>query len=273
MPTLSIGIITRNRKDMLRRCLESIYSEIQGISMEVVVIDNNSYDETPEMIIKDFNNVVLVANKINMGVAKGRNQIIDRYLGKYLLIIDDDTKILSSNFEDLISYMEIHKNVGVIGCRILTPEKNVYPSARTFPMPKDIILRRLTFLPFFKHQLLPECYQHALVDHQAPKVVDFVMGAFQLIKRKAQERVGMLDGIMNYGFQDADFCARMIKAGFLTVYYPKFTIIHYQGVVSERMFSKYALYYIRSYVWFCCKHRELMKRFALLRKKANGNEC
>ena len=162
MPTLTIGIITRNRKDMLRGCLASIYNEIQGIDMEVIVIDNNSLDETPEMIKKEFNDVILVENNINKGVAISRNQIIDRYLGKYLLILDDDTKILSSNFQDIISYMENHNNVGVLGCRILTSDYEVYPSARSFPRPQDVFLNRLSFLPFVKFRVLPNGYQYPL---------------------------------------------------------------------------------------------------------------
>lgn len=260
MPTLSIGIITRNRKNMLRRCLASIYNEIKGISMEVIVIDNYSLDGTPAMIKKEFNNVILVANKSNMGVARSRNQIIDRYLGKYLLILDDDTKILSSNFEDLISYMEKHANVGVLGCRILNPDHHVYPSARTLPRPRDIFLNRLSFLPFVKFSVLPNGYQNALNEDQTPRTVGFVMGAFQLINRTAQERVGMLDGIMTYGFEDADFCARMRKCGFITIFYPGFDIIHYKGIVSERTFSKYMLYFIKSYIWFYLKHRSLIRK-------------
>lgn len=257
---LSIGIITRNRKNMLKRCLSSVYKEIQGIDMEVIVIDNNSNDDTPDMIRTEFKDVILIENRDNMGVARGRNQIIERYLGKYLLILDDDTKILSSNFKDLILYMENDKNIGVVGCCILTPGNEVYPSARSFPRPVDIFLNRLSFLPFVKLKVLPEGYQHALKKDQSPMTVDFVMGAFQLISRFAQQTTGLLDKKMKYGFEDADFCANMIKLGFYTVYYPNFKIIHYKGTVSESMLSKYTLYFIKSYLRFYQKHRDIIKK-------------
>ncbi len=265
MITLSVGIITRNRKEMLMRCLTSVYESIKNISMEVIVTDNDSIDGTSEMINQEFSEVHLIANKVNMGVAKSRNQIIDRYRGEYLLLLDDDTEILSSNFVDLISYMEKHRNVGVIGCRILTPDKKIYPSARAFPLPRNIFAKRLSFVPSICLGKLLDGYQYAFKEDKKPSVVDFVIGAFQLIKRGAQERVGVLDRIMNYGFQDADFCARMLKCGFLTVYYPDFTIIQHKGVVSDRMAGKYLLYYIRSYTWLYWKHRTLIKKSHPLR--------
>ena len=260
MKPFSIGIITRNRKKMLRTCLASIYEKIREISMEVIVVDNNSKDGTPEMVQNEFANAQLIVNRVNKGVAKTRNQIIERYHGEYLLLIDDDIEIQSSNFRDLIVYMQNNKEVGIIGCRILTPDKQIYLSARTLPSLTNILAKRFYFLPFFNNNHLLDGYRHSLTQDTRPIVVDFVIGAFQLIRRDAQRKVGYLDGIMNYGFQDADFCARMKKSGFLTVYYPGFEIVHYKGIVSERMFSKYVFYYLRSYAWLYLKHHDLMRK-------------
>ena len=79
MLTLSVSIITRNRRDILRRCLTSIYEKIMDIDYEVIVVDNHSSDGTVQMIMNEFTNVILIKNKANLGVAGGRNKILDIY--------------------------------------------------------------------------------------------------------------------------------------------------------------------------------------------------
>lgn len=259
MLPLSVSIITRNRKDMLRRCLISICEKIQDIDYEIIVVDNHSTDGTNQMMMNEFAKVVLINSKTNLGVAGGRNKIIDIYKGKYLLFLDDDTEILSSNFNELIDVMEKNQNIGVVGCSIITPEGKIYPSARRFPKPTNIVARKLSFLPFLKNSSLLKPYRGFYTKDKKPIEVDFVIGAFQLVKREAQGKVGKLDEIMKFGFQDADYCARIKKANFSVWYYPAFEALHYKGVVSDRLFSKYVLYYLRSYCWLYLKHRDLMK--------------
>ncbi|RLA87680.1 MAG: hypothetical protein DRG20_07245 [Deltaproteobacteria bacterium] len=257
---LSIGIITYNRKDLLRKCLLSVFEKIGKIASEIIIVDNNSKDGTQKMIEKEFKTkVVLITNKINKGVAGGRNQILKRYKGKYLLLIDDDTEIMSTNILKMIDYMKKNKKVGILGCKILTPENQVYSSARKFPRPANILARKLSALSIFKNTSLLKPYKQILPETYFPKRVDFVIGACQLIKRETQEKIGLLDERMKFGFEDADYCARAIKAGFEVVYYPFFAIKHYKGIVSDRTFSKFLLYYVRSYLLFYLKHKDLLK--------------
>ena len=257
---LSIGIITYNRKDLLRKCLLSVFEKIGKIASEIIIVDNNSKDGTQKMIEKEFKNkVVLITNKINKGVAGGRNQILKRYKGKYLLLIDDDTEIMSTNILEMIDYMEKNKKVGILGCKILTPDNQIYPSARRFPRPANVIAKKLSFLPLFKNSSLLTLYKQVFSQIKFPKKVDFVIGAFQSIRREVTEKIGLLDERMKFGFEDADYCARAIKAGFEVVYYPFFTIKHYKGIVSDRTFSKFLLYYVRSYLLFYLKHKDLLK--------------
>jgi hypothetical protein len=257
MLTLSVSIITRNREDILKRCLFSIYNKIKDIDYEVIVVDNHSSDGTVQMIMNEFSNVILIKNKVNLGVAGGRNKILDIYQGNFLLFLDDDTEILSPNFRELIDFMK-KKDIGITGCRIITNDK-IYPSARKFPKPINVIAKRLSFIPFLKKSSLLRPYREFLIEDKNPVEVDWVMGAFQLMKREAQEKVGKLDEIMKFGFEDADYCARMKKSSYTVWYYPAFEVIHYKGVVSERTFSKYTLYFLRSYFWFYLKHRDLMR--------------
>lgn len=259
MKTLSISIITKNRKDILRQCLDSIYEKIQGIDYEIIVVDNNSNDGTSHMIMNEYKDVVFIKNKINLGVAGGRNVIIDVYKGDYLLFLDDDTKILTTNVKEMLDFMETNQNIGIVGCGVLTPEGEIYSSARRFPKPSNIIAKKFSFLPFLNKSNLMNPYKEVFSTDKQPKKVDFVIGAFQLIKRSAQKNIGKLDNIMKFGFQDADYCARIIKAGYQVWYYPTFEIIHYKGDVSDRVFSKFVFYYLRSYPWFYMKHRDLIR--------------
>lgn len=256
MIDLSITIITWNCKAFLAKCLEGIYDKVRGINFEVIVVDNNSTDGTRDMIKEKYPQVSLIENSTNRGVARARNQAIRVSHGKYVLLLDADTEILSSDFKYLISYMKKNKPVGVLGCLMYAEDDRFYPSARTFPSPLHVIVRRLEHYGFLRNSKVLK--KHHLEDYNGlnPIEVDYVIGAFQLIRKESIKKVGLLDEKMFYGFEDADYCARMKKKGFKVVFYPSFKIKHHvQGIARRSLINKMLFYQIKSYIRFYIKYR------------------
>ena len=96
---LSITIITWNCKSFVEKCLGGIFNKVNGVKFEVIVVDNNSTDGTKDMIKKRFPETsLIIENNVNKGVARARNQAIRASKGRYILLLDADTEILSSNF-------------------------------------------------------------------------------------------------------------------------------------------------------------------------------
>lgn len=261
MIDLSVTIIARNCKDVLIKCLDSVFTKIKDIEYEVLILDNGSEDGTGDAAIKKYPSLIIVTNKENNGVAPARNQLIAMTKGKYILILDADTEIVSGNFNSLLEFMDMHKDVGILGCNLVSFDNISHPSARTYPRPVHIFLRRLSYLGFVKNSRILREHHLESFDKKEPGVVDFVEGAFQLIRREAIEKIGLLNERMFYGFEDADYCARMEKGGYKVVYYPSFIVRHYlQGITRKNPFNRMVYLHTKSYFTFYRLHRDLIKR-------------
>ena len=206
---LSIVILSWNCKELLLNCLNSVHGKIRGIESEIILVDNGSNDGTVQMIEGLFPNICLIKNNVNKGVARARNQAIRKSNGRYVLLLDADTEILSENMKELIHYMDRNQDVGILGCSMFNGDDEFYPAARTFPKPIDVIVRRLSHHGLFTNSDV--LIKHHLSNQNAefPMDVDYVIGAFQLVRKESIDRVGLLDEKMFYGFEDADYCARM----------------------------------------------------------------
>lgn len=260
MIDLSVTIITRNCKEMLLKCLGSVFSKINNLNYEVLVLDNASEDGTADAVRSEYPSIILFENKENRGVAPARNQLIKIAKGRYILILDADTEIVSNDFGSLITYMDSHPDIGILGCSLISFNNELHPSTRTYPQPIHVFLRRLSYIKFVRNSKILKEHHLESWDRKHPAVVDFVEGAFQLIRREAIERVGLLDESMFYGFEDADYCARMEKAGYKVVCYPSFIVKHFlHGVTRRNPFNKMAYLHTKSYIIFYKKHKKLIE--------------
>jgi GT2 family glycosyltransferase len=252
--------------EFLNSCLASIYKQINSIiNFEIIVVDNGSEDRTVDMIKKDFPDVLLIENVKNKGVARARNQSIKCSKGRYILLLDSDTEFVEGNFLDIINYLDSSPEIGLLGVKQIAFDNKPYPAARTFPKPKHIILRRLAFLDSVKNSKTMKRHHLLFSDQSKVMEVDYVIGAFQLIRKEVLDSVGLLDEDMFYGFEDADYCARVKKAGYKVVYYPYFMIKHYvQGMTRKNLFSKTAIKllfsHFKSYLKLYLKHRDLLQK-------------
>ena len=110
---VSIVIISWKMKDLLQKCLQSIYKFTSEVTFEIIVIDNNSQDGTSEIIETEFPEIILIRNKENCGVAPARNQGIKIARGRYILILDADMELKENSIEQLYRFMESNPDVGL----------------------------------------------------------------------------------------------------------------------------------------------------------------
>src|SRR3989344_7465354 len=133
---LSIVIVSYNAGHILKDCLKSVYAASQKLKAETYVVDNNSSDGTAGLVKKNFHWVKLIANGTNSGFSKANNQAIKKALGKYVLILNPDTKVEADTFSKMIRFMDKHSQVGVATCRLQFPSGRLDPDCRRhFPTP------------------------------------------------------------------------------------------------------------------------------------------
>jgi GT2 family glycosyltransferase len=235
---VSVVIISWKMKNLLQRCLETLFNFTKDINFEVIVIDNNSQDGTSEMIEKEFPQVKLIKNPENRGVAPARNQGIKETKGKYILILDADMELIENSIKHLFDFMESNPDAGIVGCKLVDQDFNLQTSCKRFPTLLAFLFRRLEWIEAVKNSKTLRYHTMQDWDHNEIKEVDYVIGACQFFRRDVIEKIGIYDDKIFYGPEDIDFCLRIWKAGWKVYYYPFTQIIHHeQRITKKNLFS------------------------------------
>ncbi len=255
MKDLSIIVVNYNTGNLLKECIESIKKNALNISYEIIVIDNNSSDNSVDLIKNRFENLEIIINKINVGFARANNQGIKKSKGRYILLLNPDTVILPDCLKKMMKFMDDHPGAGVAGCKVLNPNGTLQLACRrSFPAP-SISFYRLTGLS----RLFPKSKTFARYNltYQNPDVVrevDAVSGSFMMIIRKAMNEVGMLDEqFFMYG-EELDLCFRIKEKGWKVYYVPDARIIHYKGSSSQQRKRKAVIDFHKAMYIFHKKH-------------------
>lgn len=258
-PEISAIVIAWNCRDDVQNLLESLKPAFKNISHEIVFIDNNSNDDTVEMIESDYPYVNLTANKQNNGVARARNQALKQARGRFIFIVDADCVYQKGDAKQAIKYLDSHPQVGLLGFRLYYPSGELQDSGRTLPTPRDLILNRMDGSDFIQSSIVFRRHRMRDFDPDKLREAGFVSGAAQFFKREILDEIGYLDESMFYGYEDSDFCARIIKSGKKVVYFPHVVLTHYhQRLSKKKPISKMTLSQIKSYQIFRRKHSRMM---------------
>lgn len=252
---LSIIIVNWKVKDLLEKCLRSIFEQTKDISFEVFVVDNNSGDGSVEMVRSRFPQVDLTASAENLGFAKGNNLAIKKSRGRYVLLLNPDTEILKNALEKMIHFMDSHRECGIAGCKLLNPDLTLQLSVRAFPDLASQIFILLKLHHLFPHAKSMSKYLVQDFDYEKTQEVDQVMGAFMIIRREVLEKIGLLDENFWIWFEEVDFCKRAKLAGLKIFYTPEAKIIHHfgqsfkqtMGVKKQKDFNRSLSYYFKKH--------------------------
>ncbi|WP_447637789.1 glycosyltransferase family 2 protein [Flavobacterium microcysteis] len=227
---LSIIILNYNVRYFLEQCLLSVREAIQGLDAEIIVVDNNSPDNSCQMIKERFPDVILIENKENVGFPKGNNIGVEKAKGKYVCILNPDTVVAEDTFTKIITFAQNQTDLGIIGCRLIDGTGNFLPeSKRSVPTPW------VSFSKIFGlYKLAPTSnwlgryYAGHLQEDQIGKTAVLV-GAFMVLERELYNEVGGFDErYFMYG-EDIDFSYTVLRKGKSNYYFPETSIIHYKG--------------------------------------------
>jgi N-acetylglucosaminyl-diphospho-decaprenol L-rhamnosyltransferase len=225
----------------LSACLESIesYEAPRERPCDVIVIDHRSSAERLAPIAQRFAWARFIAEPGNPGFAAAVNRGVRACTTPYVIVLNPDCVLSGPVRESLASYLEATPDVGVVGPRLLNEDGRLQPSGRRFPDLTTALGGRRSWLTatapgnwFSRRNLLLSAQD------TAPKRVDWVSGACMMIRREAFDRVGGMDERFFLYWEDADFCQRLAKAGWRTMWHPGPEVTHF-GAGSSR-FAPYA---------------------------------
>ncbi len=252
-PDLSIIIVNWNVRDLLRACLESIERGRGNLDVEVIVVDSASSDGSVAMLTADFPWVTLVACSENVGFPKGNNLGIAKANGRYILLLNPDTVVLDNALTVMLSYLQSHPDVGIVGAQLLNADGSVQSSRRRFPTLATAFFESTWLESLAPAALLARYYARDLPDDQTADV-DWVTGACMMAPRTAVAAIGGLDEAYFMYSEELDWCRRFKDADWRVVYLPAAQIVHYVGKSSEQAvvarhinFQRAKLRYFRKY--------------------------
>ncbi|WP_010494546.1 glycosyltransferase family 2 protein [Paenibacillus elgii] len=259
---LSIIILNYNTRELTLNCLKSIYLSETTYTYEVILIDNNSMDNSVEAIREAFPSVHLICNDVNVGYSKANNQGMRVAKGRYVLLLNSDTVIQPDTLHTMIQFMDQHEHIGAAGCKVVLPDGALDKACRRgFPTPSASFYYAFGFSKLFPDNPKFNQYQLTHLDQDKDYPVDCLVGAFMMVRKEAIDQVGMLDEqFFMYG-EDIDWCYRIKQGGWNIYYYPYTQITHYKGASSRRKPFKIIYEFHRAMYLFHQKHYRMNYSF------------
>lgn len=223
---LSVVILNYNVRYFLEQCIRSVQKSIITIEAEIIVIDNNSSDDSCQMVKTLFPEILLIENKDNVGFSKANNQAVKEAKGEYVCILNPDTAVSEHTFISVLKYVETINNLGALGVYLMDGTGAFLPeSKRNVPTPKASMLKLLG---------IGRDYYANHVSKEKRGDVDILVGAFMLLKRSVYNEVnGFDEDYFMYG-EDIDFSYKISKAGYSNHYMGDVTVMHYKGESTQK---------------------------------------
>jgi len=264
---LSVIIVNYNVEYFLEQCLNSVKTALKNVSGEVYVVDNNSIDQSVEMVRTKFPEYHLIANKDNRGFSKANNQAMEICKGEYVLLLNPDTVVEEDTFEKVVAFMDAHPDAGGLGVRMLDGKGKFLPeSKRGLPTPKVAFYKIFGLSRLFPKSKRFGQYHLGHLSEFETNEIEILSGAFMLMRKEALDKVGLLDeAFFMYG-EDIDLSYRIIKGGYKNYYFPETRIIHYKGESTKKSSVNYVFVFYRAMAIFAKKHfsQRNAKSFSLL---------
>ena len=287
MPTsvdVSVIIVNYNVQAFLKQALQSLYRAIGDLTVEVFVVDNNSVDGSVEMVRTQFPEVNLIVNKENVGFGRANNQALRQACGRYVFILNPDTRLQEDTLLTLVQFMDSHPEAGAVGCKLVNPDGSFAPeSRRAFPTPAVAFYRLSGLSKLFPKSPLFGQYNLTYLPENEVSEVDALSGSCMFVRRVAlhysweeydqlrqtgqdpdteapvgEAPVGKGAGYFDEAFfmygEDLDWCYRIKQAGWKIYYTPHTQIIHYKGESTRKSELRYVRHFYGAMLAFAQKH-------------------
>lgn len=227
---LSVIILNYNVRYFLEQCVLSVQKALENIDGEIIVVDNDSSDDSCKMMKQRFPSVTLIENKENSGFPKGNNIGVAVAKGEYLCILNPDTVVAEDTFIKVLAFAKQQTDLGIVGCKLIDGTGNFLPeSKRGVPTPWVAFTKIMGLYKIFpKTSLFNRYYAQHIKENETGKVA-ILVGAFMVLKRDLYLEVGGFDEDCFMYSDDIDLSYMVLQKGKSNYYFHDTTVIHYKG--------------------------------------------
>ena len=227
---ISVIILNYNVCYFLELCVLSVQKALENIDGEIIVVDNNSPDDSCAMMKSSFPEVTLIENKTNAGFPKGNNIGVAQAKGEFVCILNPDTVVAEDTFEKVLAFAQSKTDLGIVGCKLIDGTGNFLPECKRGVPTPFVAFTKVTGLykVFPKSKRFGRYYAEHLEENQTGKV-DVLVGAFMVMQRTLYNQLnGFDEAFFMYG-EDIDLSYRSMLSGKVNYYFSDTTVIHYKG--------------------------------------------
>ncbi len=252
---LSIIIVNYNVKYFLEQCLRAVVNACGHITAEIIVVDNDSSDNSRLYFTGKFENVKFIWNSKNIGFGKANNLALQSATGDYILFLNPDTIIAEDCLEKCLEIFRTRKSFGALGVKMIDGSGNyLKESKRAFPSPLTSLYKLSGLCALFPHSSIFAKYYLGNLDENLDHEVDVVAGAFMMISKKALDKVGGFDEIFFMYGEDVDLSFRLQQSGLKNYFFTGTSIIHFKGESTKKGSLDYIRLFYGAMTLFVKKH-------------------
>jgi len=231
---ISVIIVSFNTRDLLRDCLLDAMRALKGFRHEIIVVDNDSHDGSVSMVEQEFPQVELIKGKVNLGFAGANNLAYHKERGEFILLLNSDAFIKEDGLSKAMAKMKTHRDIGLLGAKLVGEKGEWQPSARTFPSVRN---------DFFIYSGLSARHPESPVfgkpdltylSQEEDIYCDWVPGAFALIRKEALGETIFDERFFLYS-EEVDLCLRLRRQGWKILYTPEVEVLHIGGSSTKTL--------------------------------------
>lgn len=275
-PDVSVIIVSFNTRDLLRECLENVLTETAALSAQILVVDNASTDGSVAMVQDEFPQIHLLESKVNLGFGAANNLAFEAAEGRFFVLLNSDAFLAPGALALALQHMRATPACALGGGRLVGRDGSWQPSARSFhSLLGDAIVLTGLAAKFPRSRFFGR-FDRTWADEGTPCAVDWVPGAFCILRPEALREVGAFDPAFFLYYEEVDLCLRLKQAGYTVWYWPDIVVTHIGGESSRQLktmaFSSQAsqvvLWRMRSTLLYYRKHHRWQAWLAKWLEKA-----
>lgn len=254
MIDVSICIVNMSNIIYLEPCLRTIFKYTQEVVFEVIVVDKNSTDNSVEIIRREFPMVKLISGDITKGFTVNMNMALREAKGRYVVIFNDDTLLLSDAFSEMIKFMDKNPEYGGLGPKLLNVDGSFQIGPRgpatlwtlvCYELGLDLVLPKSQFISALRMSYWDPSRSCEMLS---------ASGACFLVRQEVLKNVGFLEEALISGADDVDLSLRIRKAGWRLYYLANVSIVHYGEASKKRFQIQSMILLYKGWYWFVGRH-------------------
>lgn len=253
MALTSICIVTWNNEETIGPCLKSIQTYLQSGTYEVLLVDNNSSDDTVE-IVKQYPFVNGSKNNTNLFYAEANNQCLQEAKGDYILFLNPDTEFIEDSLQILLDFFKSKPKIGALTCSLQNQNGTLQRFCRRLPRISIELYQSLGFERKYPHCPVAAKHDYGGWDYTGDKKIEQAPGALLMMEAEFIKKIGGFDKKFPLLYNDVDLCSRIKNQGKKIWYTDKTTVFHVGGhslkktyPLTQRHLSEYKRKYFKRY--------------------------